>query len=85
MNWVSTRKMPNITANTTSKVSDPAARPRLSEQADLQQRLLVAQLPGDEGDECDDTDHQTGRRQGRTPALLRAFVDAQHEAADGQR
>ena len=85
MNWVSTRKMPNITANTTSKVSDPAARPRLANRRISSSGCSWRNSQATKATRATTPIDQTGRRQRRAPALLRAFVDAQHEAADGQR
>ena len=66
-NCTSTRKMPNITANTMSRVSEPAARPRSANRRSSQQRVGLAQLPDDEADQ-----RQRRRRSGRPASAGRS-------------
>ena len=56
----STRKMPNITANTISSVSEPAARPRLRNRRMSSSGCVLAQLPDDEGEQGHDAE-RSGR------------------------
>ena len=57
----------------------------VAEQSDVEQRVLVAQLPHDERDRGDDPDEQAGDGERAGPAVLGALVDAEHDAADGER
>ena len=69
-----------------SSVTEPAARPRLREQPDLEQRVRRGAAPRRRSRPARATPTTRPAIVSAVgPAPLGAFVDAEHEAADGQR